>query len=77
MKHLQLVVWTLIAGVGAAAFFVIATTRDEPISAAYLIVAAICTGSVNIIWNMLSSGGTRTFPPASSTAKPGNAFTPY
>ena len=36
-------IWTAVAAAGAAAFGFIAVSRGETISAAWLIVAAVCT----------------------------------
>ncbi len=43
---LAAVTWTGIAALGAAAFALLALTRGEPISAAWLLTAAICTYAV-------------------------------
>ncbi len=45
-KPLQVVVWILVALVGAAAFGVIALQRGESVNAAWLITAAVCTYAV-------------------------------
>jgi carbon starvation protein len=42
MRLLKNVLWLAVAGVGAFAFGVIASSRGEKLSAAYLVVAAIC-----------------------------------
>ncbi len=46
MKLLRLLLWLAVALAGAAAFAAIATARGEAISAAYLVLAAICTFAV-------------------------------
>jgi carbon starvation protein len=43
LKPLPILGWTLVSLIGAGAFGVIALTRGEPISAAWLLTAAICT----------------------------------
>jgi carbon starvation protein len=45
-KPLQVVVWILVALLGAAAFATIALSRGETVNAAWLITAAICTYAV-------------------------------
>ncbi len=45
-KPLQVVVWILVALLGAAAFGVIALQRGESVNAAWLITAAVCTYAV-------------------------------
>ena len=42
-KALPAVVWTVVALLGAGAFAVIALARGETISAAWLVVAAVCS----------------------------------
>jgi carbon starvation protein len=47
MKSLfRTLVWLAVAGLGAFAYFVLATRRSEPISSAYLVVAALCTYAI-------------------------------
>jgi carbon starvation protein len=49
MKSLaRTLVWTVVAVLGAAAYAVIALRRGEPLNAAWLIVAALCTYAVGI-----------------------------
>jgi carbon starvation protein len=43
---LRTLVWMAVAGLGAFAYFVLATRRGEPISSAYLVVAAVCTYAI-------------------------------
>jgi carbon starvation protein len=43
MRLLRSLLWLVVALLGAAAFAVVATARGERISAAYLVLAAICT----------------------------------
>ncbi|MBI5507149.1 MAG: carbon starvation protein A [Deltaproteobacteria bacterium] len=43
MKALNWVVWGVVGVVGAGAFGVVALSQGEPISAAYLLIAAVCT----------------------------------
>jgi carbon starvation protein len=38
--------WTLVAGLGAFAYVVLATRRQEPVSSAYILVAALCTYAI-------------------------------
>jgi carbon starvation protein len=38
--------WTLVAGFGAFAYVVLATRRQEPVSSAYILVAALCTYAI-------------------------------
>ena len=45
-KMLKGIVWTAIALLGAAAFGVIAASRQEPVNAAWLLTAALCTYAV-------------------------------
>ena len=45
-KPVQVVVWILVALVGAAAFGIIALSRGESVNAAWLITAAVCTYAV-------------------------------
>jgi carbon starvation protein len=42
----SLIVWSLVAALGAAAFAVIALSRGESVNAAWLLVAALCTYAV-------------------------------
>ena len=39
-------IWTLVAGLGAFAYVVLATRRQEPVSSAYILVAALCTYAI-------------------------------
>jgi carbon starvation protein len=49
MKSLgRLALWTLVSVVGATAYAVIASRRGEPLNAAWLIVAAVCTYAIGI-----------------------------
>ena len=41
-------IWTLVSVVGATAYAVIASRRGEPLNAAWLIVAAVCTYAIGI-----------------------------
>ena len=43
---LRTLVWLAVAGLGAFAYFVLATRRGEPISSAYLVIAAVCTYAI-------------------------------
>src|SRR5689334_11287242 len=45
-KPLQVVVWILVALLGAVAFGTIALSRGESVNAAWLIVAALCTYTI-------------------------------
>jgi carbon starvation protein len=45
-RLLTTVVWTLVALAGAVAYVVVATQRKEPISAAWILIAAVCTYSI-------------------------------
>ncbi len=38
--------WTLVAGLGAIAYFILATQRQEPVNSAYILVAALCTYAI-------------------------------
>ena len=38
--------WTLVAALGAFAYFILATHRQEPVSSAYILVAALCTYAI-------------------------------
>src|SRR5688500_17769259 len=42
----SLVVWSLVAAIGAASFAVLALSRGESVNAAWLLVAAVCTYAV-------------------------------
>ena len=44
----RIVLWTLVSILGAAAYAVIASRRGEPLNAAWLIVAALCTYAIGI-----------------------------
>ena len=44
----RIALWTLVSLLGAAAYAVIATRRGEPLNAAWLIVAALCTYAIGI-----------------------------
>jgi carbon starvation protein len=49
MKNLgRVILWTLVSLLGAAAYAVIALRRREPLNAAWLIVAALCTYAIGI-----------------------------
>ena len=49
MRHFaRIVLWTLVSLLGAAAYAVIASRRGEPLNAAWLIVAALCTYAIGI-----------------------------
>ena len=45
-RLLRTLIWVLVAGLGAMAFGVLALARGETISAAWLVIAAVCTYSV-------------------------------
>ena len=45
-RFLSMVIWALVAAAGAAAFAVLALHRGETISAAWIVIAALCTYSV-------------------------------
>jgi carbon starvation protein len=45
---LRIVLWILVSLLGAAAYAVIALRRNEPLNAAWLIVAALCTYAIGI-----------------------------
>ncbi len=38
--------WIFVSGLGAGAYWVLGTRRDEPVSSAYLLVAALCTYAI-------------------------------
>jgi carbon starvation protein len=46
MRIVHIVIWAAIALAGAAAVFLIAVPRGEPISAAHLVVASLCTCAI-------------------------------
>ena len=46
MRPLHVLFWIAIAALGAAAFAVVAFARGEPVSAAYLVIAAACTYAI-------------------------------
>ncbi len=46
MRALKILLWVAVAAVGALAIGAIAVSRGEPISAAWLVVAAVCTYSI-------------------------------
>ena len=43
---LRWIIWAAVAAMGALAFATIAVVREEPVSAAWLVIAAVCTFSV-------------------------------
>ena len=43
---LRILLWLVVAGLGAMAYGVLATRRGEPVSSAYLLVAAVCTYAI-------------------------------
>jgi hypothetical protein len=45
-RALQVVVWGLVALLGAVAYAVLATCRGEPLNAAWILAAAGCTGAI-------------------------------
>ena len=45
-KSLSLLVWLLVAVLGAGAYFTIATHRGEPLNSAYILIAALCTYTI-------------------------------
>jgi carbon starvation protein len=46
MRALRTVFWVVLAAAGAAALATLALVRGEPVSAAYLVVAAVCTFAI-------------------------------
>ena len=49
MKRLaRIVIWTLVSVLGAAAYAVLASRRGEPLNAAWMVVAALCTYAIGI-----------------------------
>jgi len=49
MKRLfRIVIWTLVSVLGAAAYAVLASKRGEPLNAAWMVVAAVCTYAIGI-----------------------------
>jgi carbon starvation protein len=47
-RLLRIVLWTLVSILGAAAYAVIALRRGEPLNAAWIVVAALCTYAIGI-----------------------------
>jgi carbon starvation protein len=47
-RLLRIVSWTLVSVLGAAAYAVLATRRGEPLNAAWMVVAALCTYAIGI-----------------------------
>ena len=45
-KSVSLLVWLFVVILGAAAYFVIATRRGEPLNSAYILTAALCTYAI-------------------------------
>ncbi len=45
-KSLSILVWLLVALLGAGAYFTIATRRGEPLNSAYILIAALCTYAI-------------------------------
>jgi len=45
-KTLSLLVWLVVAALGAFAYSTLALRRDEPINSAYILIAAICTYAI-------------------------------
>jgi carbon starvation protein len=45
-KSVSLLLWLAVALLGASAYFVIATRRGEPVSSAFILIAALCTYAV-------------------------------
>src|SRR5256885_14838854 len=46
-KLLSILLWTAISALGAASFAWLALSRGEPVNAAWLLVAALCTYAVS------------------------------
>jgi carbon starvation protein len=47
-RLLRIAIWTLVSGLGAAAYAVLASKRGEPLNAAWMVVAALCTYAIGI-----------------------------
>ncbi len=45
-KALRALVWLLVSGAGAWCYAILATRRGDPVSSAYLVVAAVCTYAI-------------------------------
>ena len=46
-KFLKVILWSAVAGLGALSFGWLALSRGEPVNAAWLLVAALCTYAVS------------------------------
>ena len=47
-RFFKIVVWTLVSVLGALAYAVVASRRGEPLNAAWMVVAALCTYAIGI-----------------------------
>jgi carbon starvation protein len=47
-RFLRILIWTLVSVLGAAAYAVLASRRGEPLNAAWMVVAALCTYAIGI-----------------------------
>jgi carbon starvation protein len=47
-RLLRIAIWSLVSVLGAAAYAVLATRRGEPLNAAWMVVAALCTYAIGI-----------------------------
>ncbi|HJX51323.1 MAG TPA: carbon starvation CstA family protein, partial [Polyangia bacterium] len=47
-RFLRILIWTLVSVLGAAAYAVVASRRGEPLNAAWLVVAALCTYAIGV-----------------------------
>ena len=47
-RFLRIVIWTLVSLLGAVAYAVVASKRHEPLNAAWMVVAALCTYALGI-----------------------------
>jgi carbon starvation protein len=47
-RLLKIVIWTLVSVLGAAAYAVLASRRGEPLNAAWMVVAALCTYAIGV-----------------------------
>ena len=47
-RFLRVFIWTLVSLLGAAAYAVVASRRGEPLNAAWMVVAALCTYAIGI-----------------------------
>jgi carbon starvation protein len=47
-RFIRMAIWTLVSVLGAAAYAVVASRRGEPLNAAWMVVAAVCTYAIGI-----------------------------